>query len=181
MPSPLDYILSRLYPERLNADLAAGQPPETSPRHAAHARRLVGPRMRDALATNWEHLLVTAQGSTGGLSHRAPIRRERVHRADSEIRKLITALRATGPMPARGVAIAARLLTDGRGPIYNPNVSDDLTATVALALEHLDPASPLTDELSAPLLLPPDITVLGRRFRRGLPVSARESCRQQRS
>jgi hypothetical protein len=148
MPSLLDIILLRLNPAPVNADLAAGWPPETSPRHAALARRLVTPRMRDALASNWEHLLVTAHGSTGGLSHRAPIRRERVHRADPEIRKLITALRATGPIPARGVAIANRLLTDGRGPIYNPNVSDDLTATVALALEHLDPASPLSDELT---------------------------------
>ena len=144
MPSLLDHILLRVNPARLDADLAAGRPPEISPRHSARARRLVSPRRRDALASNWEHLLLTAQGQTGGLSNRALIRRERVHRAESGIRELITALRATGPIPARGVAIATHLLTDGRGPIYNPKVSDDLPATVALALEHLDPAAPLT-------------------------------------
>ena len=147
MPSLLTNILLRLNPAPVDADLAAGRPPETSPRHAARARRLVNPRMRDALASNWEHLLVTARGPADGLSHRAPIRRERVHRAESEIRELITALRATGPIPARGVAVATRLLTDGRSPIYDPQGSDDLTAILARALEHLDPATPLSDEL----------------------------------
>jgi hypothetical protein len=147
MPSLLDNILLRLNSARLDADLAAGRPPETSPRHAARARGLVSPRMRHALASNWEHLLLTAQGPTRGLTNRAPIRRERVHRAETGIRELITALRATGPIPARGVEIATRLLTDGRGPIYNRKASDDLTATVVLALEHLDPAQPLTYDL----------------------------------
>jgi hypothetical protein len=78
-----------------------------------------------------------------GLSHRVPIRRDRVHQAEPEIYELITALRALGPIPARGVAIATALLTDGLGPIYNPNAPDDLAAAVALAVQHLDPTLPL--------------------------------------
>ncbi len=147
MLSLLNNIMLRFNPTRLDADLAAGRPPEASPRHAARARRLVTPRMRDGLASNWEHLLSTAQHPTGGRSNRAPIRRGRVQRAESEIREMIAALRATGPIPARGVAIATRLLTDGASPIYNPRGSSDLTTTVALALEHLDPAAPLAYEL----------------------------------
>ena len=150
MPNLLDNIILRLNPVRLNparldSDLAAGRSPEISSRHAARARRLVSPRMRDALASNWEHLLSIAHAPSGGLSHRAPIQRERVHRAEPEIRELIAALRVTGPIPARGVAIATRLLTDGRGPVYNPEGSENLTAAIAVALEHLDPATPLTD------------------------------------
>ena len=72
-----------------------------------------------------------------------PIRRERLHRAEPEIRELIEALRASGPIPARGVAIATNLLTDGGGPIYNAKASDDLTATVIRAMKHLNPALPL--------------------------------------
>jgi hypothetical protein len=72
-----------------------------------------------------------------------PVRRQQLHCADAEIRELMEALRATGPMPARGVAVAARLLTDGRGPIYNPNAPDDLAATLRFAIEQLDPALPL--------------------------------------
>jgi len=138
----------RLNSARLDADLAAGVAPETSPLHAARARRLVASRMRDACAANWQHLLLISREPIRGLSGRAPICRERVRRAEPEIRELITALRTTGPIPARGVAIATHLLTDGRGPIYNPGTPDDLSTIVALAVEHLDPALPLTQNLS---------------------------------
>jgi hypothetical protein len=136
-------IKLRLNSARLDADLAAGTAPEASPLHAARARHLVSPRVRHGSAANWEHLLLTSREPARGFSSRAPIRRERVNRAEPEIRKLITALRATGPIPSRGVAIATNLLTDGRGPIYNPTAPDNLTTTVALAVEHLDPALPL--------------------------------------
>jgi hypothetical protein len=131
-------ILLRLRAARLDADLAAGMSPETSPRHGMRARRLVTPRMRHSLAGDWEHLLLVSHRATRGLSGRVPIRRERLHRAEPEIRELIEALRASGPVPARGVAIATNLLTDGRGPIYNAKVTDDLTATVMRAVEHLN-------------------------------------------
>jgi hypothetical protein len=133
----------RLIAARLDADLAAGLPPETSSWHAARARRVVTPRMRHALAGDWEHLLLVSHVATRGLSGRVPIRSERLHRAEPEIRELIAALRVSGPVPARGVAIATNLLTDGRGPIYNAKASDDLTATVMRAVEHLNPALPL--------------------------------------
>jgi hypothetical protein len=143
MPILPENIKLRLNSARLDADLAAGVAPEVSALHAARARRLVSPRIRHACAANWEHLLLTSREPARGVSGRAPIRRARVNRAEPEIRKLITALRATGPVPSRGVAIAANLLTDGRGPIYNPKAPDNLTATLALAVEHLDPAQPL--------------------------------------
>lgn len=131
----------------LDADLAAGLPPEMSPRHAARARRLVSPRARHALAGNWEHLLLISHGATPGMSGRVPIHRQRLHRAEPEIRELIAALRATGPVPARGVAIATELLTDGSGPIYNAKAFYELTARVIQAVEHLNPALPLMYDL----------------------------------
>jgi hypothetical protein len=141
-------ILLRFSAGRLDADLAAGMPPETSPRHAARARRIVAPRIRHALASDWEHLLLVSHTARRGPSGRVPIRRERLHRAEPEIRELIQALRANGPVPARGVAIATNLLTDGRGPIYNRKAPDDLTATVMRAVEHLNPALPLIHDLT---------------------------------
>ncbi len=150
MPHVLDRILPRLSAARMDADLAAGRPPEASPRHAAHARRLVTPRTRHALAASWEHLLSTAHDPTGSLSNRAPIRRDRLQRAEPEIRELIAALRATGPIPARGVAIAKRLLTDGSGPVYHAKAPDNLAATAALAVENLNPSLPLTHGLTEP-------------------------------
>jgi hypothetical protein len=41
------------------------------------------------------------------------------------------------PVPARGVAIANRLLTDGAGPLYRTG-SGDLSVIVRSALRHLD-------------------------------------------
>jgi hypothetical protein len=150
MRSFLDNILLGFNAPRLDAELAAGVPPEISPGHAARARWLVAPRRRQALADSWEHLLATARGPTGGLSNRAPIRRERIRRAEPEIREMITALRANGPIPARGIAIATKLLTNGCGPIYNQDARDDIRGTVALALAHLDPGLPLSHELTLP-------------------------------
>jgi hypothetical protein len=143
MHNPSEEILLRLRATRLDADLAAGIAPETSRLHATRARRLVSPQRRHALASDWEHLLFVSHRATRGLSGRVPIRRERLHRAEPEIRDLIEALRASGPVPARGVAIATNLLTDGRGPIYNAKAPDDLSAAVMLAVEHLNPALPL--------------------------------------
>jgi hypothetical protein len=54
-----------------------------------------------------------------------------VYLAETEIRELIAALRASGPMPVRGAATATSLLADGCGPISNCNSQDDLKATVA--------------------------------------------------
>lgn len=149
MRSLRDNFSARVNPGRIDGDLAAGVSPEASVQHAARARRLVTPRARRSLADNWEHLLLTSRRPAGGLPGRAPIRRTRVRRAEPEIRELIAALRATGPMPARGIAIAVTLLADGRGPIYNPHAQDDLGAKLQLAIEHLNPALPLGDASGA--------------------------------
>jgi hypothetical protein len=143
MPS-LNDIVVRLHGPCLDAELAAGVPPELSARHAARARWLVAPRTRQVLADGWERLLVSARGTTGGLSNRTPIRRQRIRGAEPEIRELIRALRANGPMPARGIAVASKLLTDGRGPVYNNSAREDIKDTLALALAHLDASLPLT-------------------------------------
>ncbi len=143
MPSLTASILVRLRAPRLDADLAAGWPPEASSRHEARARQLVNPRMRHTLAGSWEDVLFMSHRPADRLSGRVPICRDRVRRAEPEIRELIAALQATGPVPARGVAMAVCLLTDGAGPIYDPK-ADHLTAAVALAVDHLNPALPLT-------------------------------------
>jgi hypothetical protein len=146
VPRTANGLLLRLNAGRLDADLAAGCSPESTPRHEARARHLVDPQMRNALASSWEHLLAVTARQTRGLSGRAPLQRERVHRAEREIRDLIAALRTTGPIPVRGVAIATTLLTDGCGPVYNRNAPNELTAMLDLAIEQMDPELPLARE-----------------------------------
>jgi hypothetical protein len=63
--------------------------------------------------------------------------------AESSLRLLVDCLRAPLPVPARGVALANLLLTDGTGPLYSPLSTVDLADAVAEAGALLDPASPL--------------------------------------
>jgi len=143
MPKIIEPIALHFVSARLDAELAAGAAAETSALHARRARMLVAPRARRSLACNWEHLLTAAAQPARGLSGRVPIRRARVLHAEPEIRVLIDALNASGPVPARGVALARHLLTDGVGPVYNRAASDDLARRVAQAALELDPARPL--------------------------------------
>jgi hypothetical protein len=147
MPNLRNNILLHLDRGRLDADLAAGRSPETSQIHATRAQRLVRPPARQALAASWEHLLAIANAPPHGISSRVPVCRERIRQAESEIGEMITALRTSGPMPVRGVAIAATLLSDGCSPIYNPRTSEHLATLIAQAVKHLDPAVPLSCEL----------------------------------
>lgn len=74
---------------------------------------------------------------------RVPLRRDRIVAAAADIRELQRSLRASAPVPARGVAIASTLLADGTGPLYNRNSRVDLRVAVREAIEHLDPATAL--------------------------------------
>jgi hypothetical protein len=142
---------------RLDDELAAGLPPEESRARAARAAVLVAPDTRNALAGRWAEILARTTGrpSTGrsatntsagrsvmgGPATRrsgVPVGRSRVLAAAADIRALVEALRARAPVPARGVAIANRLLTDGAGPLYRTG-SGDLGATVRSAVRHLAP------------------------------------------
>jgi hypothetical protein len=136
-------IAFRLNSFRLDAELAAGRPAETSARHARRARMLVAPSARRSLAAGWQQLLAGAAQPQRGLSGRAPISRRRVLAAEPEIRSLIDALNAGGPVPVQGVALARRLLTDGAGPVYNRSATDDLARRVTQAALELDPSRPL--------------------------------------
>ena len=48
-------------------------------------------------------------------------------------------------MPARGVAIATLLLTDGTGPVYLRRSQVDLRAALRTAVACLDPSTTFTD------------------------------------
>jgi hypothetical protein len=155
MPKIFEPILFRITAHRLDAELAAGQSAETSERHARRARMLVAPRSRRALAVNWEHALELAARPPGGLSGRVPVSRRRVLDAEPEIRRLIDALNASGPVPARGVAMARQLLTESGSPVYAVNrPALDLGELVGEAARRLDPAEPLMAASHMPVVKP---------------------------
>jgi hypothetical protein len=139
----MDRLLARLLSWRLDGELATGRPPEWSRLHAARADHLVSPPFRTEIADNWDRLLGIATGRVAASRRgRAILRRDQVAEAAPRIRELTTLLRAPMPVPARGVASAYLLLTDGTGPLYNPVSKTVLSDAVADAVALLDPAHP---------------------------------------
>jgi hypothetical protein len=129
---------------RLDRQLAAGLPPETNRLIAARADSLVSLPVRSALARHWRDLLTQATRPPVARTPTVPICRDRIMAAEADIRATLEALSARLPVPARGVAAANRLLTDGTGPLYNRSSPVDLVDAVREVVELLDPATSLS-------------------------------------
>jgi hypothetical protein len=136
-----DRVLVRLRALDLDQSLAAGRPPEHDRLHALRAATLVSPTARRTLADNWERTLADRRRPSGARTGRVPLQQARVLAAAANVRRLIEALRAAGPVPARGVALASVLLTDGSSPLYDARSQADLAAAVRDATDFLDPAA----------------------------------------
>src|SRR5215472_1071526 len=141
-PSLWDPALTRIRAMPLDRQLAAGASPESGRLIALRARALVVPARRQQLASDWDRLVRTAR-ERPATARRVPLRRDRIVAAEADIRDLQRALLASAPVPARGVAIASTLLSDGAGPVYNRSSCVDLRAAVQEAIRHLDPSTAL--------------------------------------
>lgn len=147
-PSPWDRVVARLRAPTLDSQLAGGCPPDDNWLRAVRAAMLVAPQSREQLARNWENLLDRACRPHGAADPRAlrlatdprvPLPRARIAAAENDIRQLVVALRASRPVPVRGVAMANLLLMDGTGPVYSLRCQLDLGTAVRDATRHLDP------------------------------------------
>jgi hypothetical protein len=141
---PWDRLRARLRAATLDAQLAAGAVPDHDRLLAVRAGRLVEPQYRATLARQWTDLLDRARRPRGVTDPRIPLARGRVLAAEADIRELADGLRAAVPVPARGVALANLVLTDGTGPLYSRRPDQDLRAAVRDVIAHLDPAAELT-------------------------------------
>jgi len=131
--------VARLLGARLDRRLAAGAPPEQSRLLAVRAAQLVRPAARRRLARHWDHLAARARRPVSPLDSRVPIAPARLDAALPHVQRIADLLRADQPVSARGVAIAATLLTDGAGPVYRlgGGAAEDLLAAVARAVAEL--------------------------------------------
>jgi hypothetical protein len=142
-PSRWLVLLARWRAGDLDTQLAAGQPPEGNPQRAVRAAVLVEPANRRELADCWQAVLGRAARPPDPIDSRVPLRRSQVLAADADIRLMIAGLRAPSPVPARGVAIASGLLSDGTGPLYNERSRQNLRVVIRSAIHHLDPSAGL--------------------------------------
>jgi hypothetical protein len=138
-----DRLLARLFGASLDHQLAAGRPPESSPRLAARAQHIVAIRTRRQLAHDWENLLRRARRAHGAYNPAIPVRSERIAAAEPDVHELMRRLAAPLPVPARGVAMATVLLTDALSPVYSSRSGGSLPAALEAAIAELDPAVPL--------------------------------------
>ena len=150
---PWHRLLARCAAARLDRELAAGTPPETSAGLAARAMALTSAKARRDLATSVQRILAAAgQPPTVMLSQaaavrpaRIPVNRARISQAAVPLAHLAECLAAPGPVPVQGVAMVSRLLADGTGPLYHDGRGsdlDDILEHATLALSRLYPADP---------------------------------------
>jgi hypothetical protein len=135
--------LSRLWAASLDRQIASGLPPESNRLTAARAELLVSLPLRRSLTQNWRDLSAQAARGPTARSPRVSLCRDRIITSDRHILAMLDALSASLPVPARGVALASWLLSDGAGPLYNRSCTTDLAAALSQVVELLDPTAVL--------------------------------------
>lgn len=98
---------------------------------------LTTPASRNQLATCWENIAASARIPARPLDPRVPVAAAQIKAAQDDVLRLVEALRAPQPVAARGIAVAAELLQDGRGPVYNPSSAVRLSDALRDARRHL--------------------------------------------
>jgi hypothetical protein len=134
-----DRVAARLRRRRLDRALADGTPPEASAVLALRAQALTEPDHRRTIAEALRRILRDAQAGCRPALGRVPPSHSRVRAAREELGRLADALDDPGPVTAGGVAQAWILLTDGTGPLYNPESRTPLRAGAARAVKELRP------------------------------------------
>ena len=95
--------------------------------------------MRRILAAAGEPALAAAARVPLGSARpvRVPLRTTRVRQSAPLLAELASRLLEPGPVPVGGVAMVARLLADGTGPLYREAARDDLGALAEQAADAL--------------------------------------------
>jgi hypothetical protein len=127
-------LAARVLAPTLDLRLADGHAPESGVLLAVRAQALVspGPRRRDARL--WGELVLRASRPPVLRSPHTPLNRDAVTGCAGRLAEVRGRLDAPGPVSARGVAMANRLLRDGTGPLYDRRAS---TSRLDAALEEI--------------------------------------------
>jgi hypothetical protein len=132
--------------DQLDHELAEGADPVTSSKHELRARQLVDSRTR--LADQVDRALESAHVAGPPFTAEAPVRRAAVRDCEADMRALVRRLRDGLPSDVQGVALVARLLSDGSGPLYAEGAYS-LRYTVRAARLALDPVRAPGQDLAA--------------------------------
>jgi hypothetical protein len=149
---PWHRLLARCQAGRLDRALAEGTSPEESASLAARAERLTSTEFRRDLAASLQRILmatgesprvrparpaVASKSPDAAHPPRIPLSRARIGQSARPLAGLASRLSEPGPVPARGVAMVTRLLSDGTGPLYREACRDDLGVIIERARNAL--------------------------------------------
>ena len=115
----------RLAAQRLDARLAAGEDPLSSPTLALRAAQLASRRSRHQLADALEHAWSRAR-EADALSSAIPVDAEAVGIAWPALKQLAVALRSRERVGVRGVALTRVLLTEPGSALYGSRHPEEL-------------------------------------------------------
>jgi hypothetical protein len=108
----------------LTAALAAGIEPDADPALTRLAHELIGAPNRVRVADALDRILRDAAEPPRPWTATVPLNRREILVARDELGAVVTRLRAPQPVPVRGMALAERLLRDGRSPLYDREARD---------------------------------------------------------
>jgi hypothetical protein len=131
----------------LDAELAAGFRPSTSPAHQLRADHLLQPRVRRRIATALNRAVDDASRPVLHGTSQAPLCRDAVRHCSGEIRELATRVSTMDNPPPRGVAIAFQLAFDGRGAMFFQPDTHDGVEHLANTLHAADRALRVSADL----------------------------------
>jgi hypothetical protein len=137
---PAFALRARVFASRRSLDeaLADGASPLWTPELALRARQLVSGGSRRQLATSLERLVDEAKRTVSPRAVAVPLPRREIVEAQTCIFGIAARLRDERPVYARGVALLSRLLSDGRGPAYNPHAGGSLRYALEAIAAALD-------------------------------------------
>lgn len=122
---------------RLDEELAAGVRPDSDPLLGERAQILLSRDSRLRMASGLDR--ARRQGERPALhTAQVPVRTKAVRDAGPALEKLAYRMRGHLPISAQGAAKTNILLTDGSGPLYNPDGNPDLKTEALRALAALE-------------------------------------------
>ena len=126
---------------QLDERLARGEDPASDRALELRAQRLSGLAERRRLAEALEGVILSAHRGGARYSVQVAPRGQAVRDCAGDLRALAARLRDGGPVDVQGVAMVARLLSDGASPLYYKSAPRSLQHMVRSARHALDPIS----------------------------------------
>jgi hypothetical protein len=119
-----------LHRRELDAKLAEGLLPSSSPELAYRAEQLRSPRCRRSFASGITRTLDAAEEPPGASTAAVPVRRQEIFEARAQLTDLARVLESGESLQVRGLALLEEFLTSGDSPLFHPNPDESLEHTV---------------------------------------------------